>query len=43
MLQAIKKAIAKLPVLIMAAVLALSVAGAAGNARGNGQPGRAGL
>ena len=32
MLQAIKKAIAKLPVLIMAAVLALSVAGAAGNA-----------
>ena len=32
MLQAIKKAIAKLPVLIMAAVLTLSVAGAAGNA-----------
>ena len=32
MLQAIKKAIAKLPVLMMAAVLALSLAGATGNA-----------
>ncbi|MCB5931705.1 hypothetical protein LJB63_20425, partial [[Eubacterium] rectale] len=32
MLQAIKKAIAKLPVLMMAAILALSLAGTAGNA-----------
>ena len=42
MLQAIKKAIAKLPVLMMAAILALSLAGTAGSV-GNGQPGRKSL